>query len=73
MGFLVSVEGIHVDDEMVHAIREWPAPKSVFEVRSFHCLSIFYHRFIQNFSSLVSPITDCLMNGKFIRGGEIYN
>ncbi|KAL4332901.1 hypothetical protein GQ457_07G006320 [Hibiscus cannabinus] len=38
LGFVVSAQGIHVDDEKVKAIREWPTPTSISEVRSFHGL-----------------------------------
>ena len=42
------------------AIRNWPAPKSVTEVRSFHDLVTFYQRFIHKFSAFIAPMTDCL-------------
>ena len=38
LGFVVSAEGIQVDEEKVRAIREWPSPTSVGNVRSFHGL-----------------------------------
>ena len=34
LGFIFTSQGIHVDEEKVRAIRDWPAPKSVAEVRS---------------------------------------
>ena len=37
--FIISSQGIHVDEEKVRAIRDWPAPKSATEVRSFHGLA----------------------------------
>jgi hypothetical protein len=42
LGFVVSADGIKVDEEKVKAIREWPNPKNVSEVRSFHGLAGFY-------------------------------
>jgi hypothetical protein len=30
------VQGIEMDEEKVKVIRDWPTPKSLSEVRSFH-------------------------------------
>ena len=57
LGFVVSAQGIQVDEEKVRAIQDWPSPTSVGNVRSFHGLASFYWRFMKDFSSLAASLS----------------
>ena len=65
LGYVVSAEGIHMDDEKVKAILDWPNPKSLIDVRSFYGLASFYRRFIKGFSSIIAPMMDVLKKKEF--------
>lgn len=42
LGYIVTTHNIRVDESKVEAIRSWPIPKSIYDVRSFHGLASFY-------------------------------
>jgi hypothetical protein len=74
LGYVVSTTGIEVDEEKVKAIKEWPTPKSITKVRSFHSLASFYRRFVKDFSIQVAPLTEVIKkNVRFPWGADQEN
>jgi len=65
LGYVVSVQGIHMDESKVKAIHEWPVPTSIQQVRSFHGLASFYRRFVRDFSTIVAPMIEVLKATRF--------
>jgi len=57
LGHLVSADGVSSDASKVKAIKSFPLPRNVRDVRAFLSLAGYYRSFIQNFAALSMPLT----------------
>ena len=58
LGHVVGKDGILVDPSKIEAVKNWPRPASVSEVRSFLGLVGYYGRFVEGFSKIAVPLTE---------------
>ncbi len=56
LGHIVSNRGIETDPDKTRAIREWPRPASLKEVRTFVGKCSYYRKFIRGFSEVCKPL-----------------
>jgi hypothetical protein len=54
----ISANELRIDPDKVEVIKNWPSPKNICEVRSFHRLASFYQKFIRNFSGISAAMMD---------------
>ncbi len=64
LGYVISSEGVTMDDSKVQAVLNWPKPTTVKELQRFLGFANFYRRFIRNFSMVAAPLTSLLQGGK---------
>ncbi|GJY56029.1 putative reverse transcriptase domain-containing protein [Tanacetum coccineum] len=57
LGHVINGDGIHVDPSKIEAIKNWEAPITPSEVRSFLGLLGYYRRLIENFSKIAKSLT----------------
>ncbi|GKE04718.1 putative reverse transcriptase domain-containing protein, partial [Tanacetum coccineum] len=54
---VINGNGIHVDPSKIEAVKNWKAPRTPTEVRSFLGLARYYRRFIENFYKIAKSLT----------------
>lgn len=60
LGYLLTNDGIAIDNSRIEPILNYARPKCVKDIRRLLGLGGFYQRFIQNYSKIVAPISDLL-------------
>ena len=62
LGHYVGRNGLRVMEDKIEAVREWPVPTSMRELRAFLGLAGYYRRFVKGFSEIALPLTELTRN-----------
>ncbi len=57
LGHVVSRDGIKTDPAKIDALKTWPRPTNLKELRAFLCFEGYYRRFVCDYSKIVKPLT----------------
>ncbi|GJV82066.1 putative reverse transcriptase domain-containing protein [Tanacetum coccineum] len=57
LSHVVNHNGIHIDPSKIEAVKNWKAPTTPSEIRSFLGLAGYYRHFIANFFKIDKPLT----------------
>lgn len=58
LGHIVSEHGVETDPDKIEAIKTWPRPQTLKELKSFLGFAGYYRRFVQDFSKIVKPLNN---------------
>jgi len=71
LGYVVTPEGVTMEQDRIKTISEWPTPGSIHDVRVFIGFANYYHRFIRGFSKLAAPLNRLTEKGpNMAKGGH---
>ncbi|GKE61654.1 putative nucleotidyltransferase, ribonuclease H [Tanacetum coccineum] len=70
LGHVINGDGIYVDPSKIEAVKNWKAPRTPSEVRSFLGLVGYYRRFIEDFYKIAKPLTVLTQKSKTFDWGE---
>lgn len=66
LGLIGGHDGVQVSQERITAVRDWPTPRKVSEMRSFMDLLQYSRPLIRDFSQVATPLTNLTRKGSGI-------
>ncbi len=76
LGHMVSAQGVSTDPDKVSAVKQWPVPNTLKELRSFLGFCSYYRRLIEGFSKVAGPLQDvvntCVHQGSVAQANKLF-
>jgi len=64
LGFKIRPRQIEMNDNKIEAVRSWPIPTNIKEIKEFLGFVNFYRRFIEGFGRLAIPFIEFTKKNK---------
>ncbi len=71
LGHMVSAKGMRPVDGYVDVVKDWPLPRTRKDIRIFLGKIGYYRRYIQDYSSLATALTDMLVKPEEMKSGKV--
>uniref|UniRef100_A0A3P9JC12 Gypsy retrotransposon integrase-like protein 1 n=1 Tax=Oryzias latipes TaxID=8090 RepID=A0A3P9JC12_ORYLA len=70
LGHIVSRNGVETDPEKIAAIKTWPVPQTLKQLKSFLGFAGYYRRFVKDYSKIVKPLNELTAGYPPLRKGQ---
>src|SRR5205085_5301258 len=64
LGYTITPGEIRMEESKIKAVKEWPQPRNVRDVRAFLGFVNFYRRFLKGYGKIAAPLTDLTKNDR---------
>ena len=73
LGFTATPSGVKKDEEKIRAVKEWPTPTGVKELRQFLGLAGYLRKYVESYATIARPLTELIKGYSTKKGSRQKN